>query len=71
MPNEAEALIGIASERAKERQIRKPIDSVREPVPQVNSNGRAANEVGASLGVSGRTASDMLTVKELVNEVAR
>lgn len=61
---EAEALIGIAAERAKERQVRKPSDFVGEPVHTQSSGGRAADEVGAQLGVSDRTVSDLLTVKE-------
>lgn len=69
MANEAEALIGIASERAKERQIRKPADFVTELVPQQNGHSEARNEVGEQLGISGRTVSDMLTVRELVGEL--
>ena len=67
LANEADALIGIASERAKERQIRKPSDFVKEPVPELN--GQARDEVGDQLGLSGRTVSDLLTVKELVDEL--
>ncbi len=67
MANEAEALIGIAGERAKERQQfhggTAPGKTLVELVPQVNSNGKARDEVGALLGVSGRTVGDMLTVK--------
>ena len=64
MANEANALIGIASERAKERQRGGQGGILlREPVPQANDNSKAADEVGALPGISGRTVSDMLTVK--------
>jgi ParB-like chromosome segregation protein Spo0J len=67
MTNEADALMAIASERAKERQGERT--DLRELVPEGSEMGRARDEVGALLGVSGRTVSDMLTVKELVNEL--
>lgn len=69
LANEADALIGIASERAKERQVRKPIDSVSQPVYQQNGHGKATEEVGKQLGVSHQTVSDMLTVKEVVDSL--
>jgi ParB-like chromosome segregation protein Spo0J len=72
MANEAQALIGIAGERAKRRQeigrLRlgnaENIALVEELVPQPNGRGpQARDEVGALLGFSGRTVGDMLTVK--------
>lgn len=68
LANEAEALIGIASERAKERQGERT--DIVEPVPpSTNGTGKARDEVGEQLGVSGRTVSDLLTVKEVVTEL--
>ena len=51
MANEAEALIAIAGERAKQRQQfhggTAPGKTLVEPVPQVNGGGKARDEVGA------------------------
>ncbi len=64
MANEAEALINIASERAKERQANSNEYrngngngnvSVPELVPEPIHNSDARDEVGSLLGVSGRT----------------
>jgi len=53
LANEAEALIGIASERAKERQRGGQGGSLlSQPVDQANGNGKATEEVGKQLGVS-------------------
>lgn len=78
LANEAQALIGIANERAKERQANsneyrngnvKENVPVVEPVPPPIGDGKARDEVGEQLGISGRTVSDMLTVKEVVTEL--
>ena len=47
---------------AKTRQIRKPANSVRENFPE--QNGRAADQAGEALGVTGRTVRDAAFVKE-------
>ncbi len=61
--NEAEALIAIAGERAKERQRGGQGGILlSQPVDQANGNGKATDEVGALLGVSGRTVSDIALV---------
>ncbi len=49
---------------AKTRQIRKPANSVRENFPE--QNGRAADQAGEALGVTGRTVRDAAFVKETV-----
>lgn len=68
LANEADALMEIESERARYRMlIGKQLDPV-EPVPQgINGNGKARDYVGTQLGVSGRTVSDMLTVKSEID----
>lgn len=67
--NEAGALMEIESERARQRQVRKPASDatnsvVSQPVDTQNVNGRATAEVGDRLGVSHQTITDMLAVKE-------
>jgi protein gp37 len=68
--NEADALMEIARDRAKRRQIRKSADFVVELFPQQTDNGKARDEVGAQLGVSGRTVGDMLFVKDEIDALA-
>lgn len=70
LANEADALIAIASDRAKERQ-RGGQGGVllSQPVYQANGHGKATEEVGKQLGISHQTVSDMLTVKELVDDL--
>lgn len=71
LANEAAALMGIAQERAKERQgARTDLIDIVEPVPP-SSNGKARDEVGEQLGVSGRTVSDLLFVKKEVDKLAQ
>lgn len=66
LANEAEALIVIAGERAKDRQGART--DISKPV-YTSSNGRATEEVGKQLGVSHQTVSDLLTVKEVVTQL--
>lgn len=68
LASEAEALISIAAERAEVRMLAgRKFDPV-ELVPQ-GINGKARDEVGSQLNVSGRTVSDMLTVKSAIDEL--
>jgi protein gp37 len=49
-----QAMLAAEREAAKERQLRKPADSVVEPVPPQNT-GKARDKAGASVGVSGKS----------------
>lgn len=72
LANEAAALIEIESERARQRQVRKPASEainsfVPQPVAEQKLNGESRTLVGAQLGISGFTVTDMLAVKEAVD----
>lgn len=69
--NEAVALMEIESERALQRQVRKPAsDATNGVVPmapsELKEKGEAREKVAAQLGVGASTVSDMVTVKEAV-----
>jgi len=55
------------AERAKERQIRKSVDSVVEKIPQQNHSAKARDEAGKDVGVNGRYV-DMASDVHLVDQ---
>lgn len=68
---EASALMEIAAARAKERQATSTGGATPQLVdtcPQAD-NGKARDDVGEALGISGRTVADLTTVKDVVDEL--